>query len=309
MLNLTLLPLLSTVIGAIATDERRLCEDGGMTSLRLKPASHTQIQRAQKLHLREQRKRYGQFLVEGPQAVREVLACAAGLVRDLYVGEGAFEHYPEIRELAVSGGVWTHIVDDDVLRELSGDSQGFVVVAEAPKQQAVSELLAGAKLAVAAVGASDPGNVGTIIRSADAAGASGVLLTKGCAEVTAPKVVRSTVGSLFHVPAVTNLTLEETIEEAHQAGMQVLAAEGAGEWDLPALVQAGYGAGVSGGPDLTRPVLWVVGNEAHGFEGLDISQVDARVSIPLYGQAESLNVSVAAAICLYTTAMIQKSAE
>lgn len=282
-------------------------EDEAMTSLRLKPATRNQLQRAQKLHRREQRTRHGQFLVEGPQAVREVLACEPGLIRDLYVSEGAFERYPEIRELAVSAGVWTHIVDDDALRDLSGDGQGFVVVAEMPQQPTLESLLADTQLAIAAVGASDPGNVGTIVRSADAAGAGAVLLTKGCAELTAPKVVRSTVGSLFHVPAATNLDLAEIIAQAHAAGMQVLAAEGTGEWDLPALVQAAYGAGVTGGPDISRSTLWVVGNEARGFDGVDLSEVDAKVAIPLYGQAESLNVSVAASICLYTTAMAQRT--
>ncbi|MGO1593932.1 MAG: TrmH family RNA methyltransferase, partial [Ancrocorticia sp.] len=179
-----------------------------MTSLRLKPATRTQLQRAAKLHRREQRTRHGQFLVEGPQSVREVLAFAPEVVRDLYVSEGAFESYPEIRELAAGTGVWTHSIDDDELRDLSGDAQGFVVVADVPVQKGAAELLAEAPLAIAAVGASDPGNVGSIVRSADAAGASAVLLTKGCAEVTAPKVVRSTVGSLFHVPAATNLNLE-----------------------------------------------------------------------------------------------------
>ena len=280
-----------------------------MTSLRLKPATRTQLQRAQKLHRREQRTRHEQFLVEGPQAVREILRFAPELVRDLYVAEGAFERYPEIREESAVSMVWTHIVEDDALRDLSGDSQGFVVVADLPKQQGLAEILREAPLAIAAVGAADPGNVGTIIRSADAAGAAAVLLTKGCAEATAPKVVRSTVGSLFHVPVATNLDLDEVIAQAHAAGMQVLAAEGSGEWDLPALVQAAYGAGVTGGPNLARPTLWVVGNEAHGFDGADISRVDAKVSIPLYGNAESLNVSVAASICLYTTAMVQKSAE
>ena len=287
-------------------------EDEAMTSLRLKDATRTQIQRAQKLHRREQRTRHGQFLVEGPQAVREILAHRPDLLRDLYATETALERYTEIRDLAAEHRVWTHLVSEEDFRDLSADAQGLVVVANMPESADPAEALAGAQLAVATVATADPGNLGTIIRTADAGGAATVLVGSRSAELFSPKVVRSTAGSLFHVPCASGLSLEQIVEYARGAGMQVLAADGAGEWELSALQNNAYQAELLGanidGPDLRRPTLWVLGNEARGFDDVDLSVVDATVSIPLYGSAESLNVSVAGAVCIYTSAMVQRTA-
>ncbi len=287
-------------------------EDEAMTSLRLKDATRTQIQRAQKLHRREQRTRHGQFLVEGPQAVREILAHRPDLLRDLYATETALERYTEIRDLAAEHRVWTHLVSEEDFRDLSADAQGLVVVANMPESADPAEALAGAQLAVATVATADPGNLGTIIRTADAGGAATVLVGSRSAELFSPKVVRSTAGSLFHVPCASGLSLEQIVEYARGAGMQVLAADGAGEWELSALQNNAYQAELLGanidGPDLRRPTLWVLGNEARGFDDVDLSDVDATVSIPLYGSAESLNVSVAGAVCIYTSAMVQRTA-
>lgn len=289
----------------------RMCENDPMTSLRLKDATRNQLQRAQKLHRREQRTRHSQFLVEGPQAVREILTYRVDLVRDLYATEAALDRYPEIRALATMHGVWTHLVDGDDFRDLSADGQGLVVVANMWEQLDPADVLNETTLAVATVATADPGNLGTIVRTADAAGAGAVLIGQGSVELTSPKVVRSTAGSLFHLPCVAGLSLAQMVEYARAAGMQVLAAEGTGEWGLSVLQNSAYEAQLLGatidGPDLRCPTLWVLGNEAHGFEGLDFSLVDATVSIPLYGVAESLNVSIASAVCMYTSAMVQRT--
>ena len=283
-----------------------------MTSLRLKDATRTQIQRAQNLHRREQRTRHGQFLVEGPQAVREILSHRADLVRDLHATDSALERHPEIRDLAAKHHVWTHRVEERDFRDLSGDGQGLVVVADVPELVDPAAVLVDVRLAVATVATADPGNLGTVIRTADAAGAGAVLVGSRSAELYSPKVVRSTAGSLFHIPCAIGQGLEQIAEVAHGAGMQVLAAEGAGEWELSALQRNAYEAELLGaridGPDLRRPTLWVLGNEARGFDDVDLTLVDATVAIPLYGSAESLNVSTAGAVCVYTSAMIQHAA-
>ena len=278
--------------------------------LRTKEASRSQLQRAQRLHRREQRSRHGQTLVEGPQAVRELLACAARLARDLYVTEEAVERHGDVAELASAAGVWTHVLAAQDMRDLSADAQGVVAVISTPEAPDLDSLLREASLIVATLDIADPGNLGTIIRTADAAGADAVVVGKASAELYSPKVVRSAAGSHFHVPCVAGIEASELAARAREAGLQVLTAEGTGEWELPVLVREAAEAKILGaapsGPDLRRRALWFVGNEARGFAGCDFD-ADARVAVPLYGKAESLNVSTALAVCAYASAMAQRA--
>ena len=278
--------------------------------LRTKEASRSQLQRAQRLHRREQRSRHGQTLVEGPQAVRELLACAPGLARDLYVTEEAIERHGDVAELASAAGVWTHVLAAQDMRDLSADAQGVVAVISTPEAPGLNSLLGEASLVVATLDIADPGNLGTIVRTADAAGADAVAVGKASAELYSPKVMRSAAGSHFHVPCVAGVEASELAARAREAGLQVLTAEGTGEWELPVLVREAAEAKILGaapsGPDLRRRALWFVGNEARGFAGCDFD-ADARVAVPLYGKAESLNVSTALAVCAYASAMAQRA--
>ncbi len=278
--------------------------------LRTKEASRSQLQRAQRLHRREQRSRHGQTLVEGPQAVRELLACAPGLARDLYVTEEAIERHGDVAELASAAGVWTHVLAAQDMRDLSADAQGVLAVISTPEAPGLNSLLGEASLVVATLDIADPGNLGTIIRTADAAGADAVAVGKASAELYSPKVMRSAAGSHFHVPCVAGVEASELAARAREAGLQVLTAEGTGEWELPVLIREAAEARILGaapsGPDLRRRTLWFVGNEARGFAGCDFD-VDARVAVPLYGKAESLNVSTALAVCAYASAMAQRA--
>jgi len=139
-----------------------------------------------------------------------------------------------------------------------------------------------------------PDNAGTVLRAADAAGADGVLFSDNSVDVYNPKVVRSTTGSLFHVPISTGSDILETIAAAKAAGLQVFAADGGGV-ALPDLSQ----------DVLAKPTMWVFGNEAWGFEPEVLAAVDRVVAVPIYGAAESLNLATAASICLYATAFAQ----
>ena len=279
-------------------------------NLRTKEASRSQLQRAQRLHRREQRSRHGQTLVEGPQAVRELLACAPGLTRDLYVTEEAVERHVDVAELASAARVWTHVLAARDMRDLSADAQGVVAVISTPEAPDLDSLLREASLIVATLDIADPGNLGTVIRTADAAGADAVVVGKASAELYSPKVMRSAAGSHFHVPCVAGIEASELAARARADGLQVLTAEGTGEWELPVLIREAAEAKILGaapsGPDLRRRALWFVGNEARGFAGYDFD-VDARVAVPLYGKAESLNVSTALAVCVYASAMAQRA--
>jgi TrmH family RNA methyltransferase len=152
----------------------------------------------------------------------------------------------------------------------------------------------GAKLAVALTAVRDPGNAGSVIRVADAAGVDGVIMSNDSVDLFNPKVVRASVGSLFHLPIAIGQDLAETIASAREAGMQVLAAD-AGGVSLYSEVQ------------LAKPTLWVFGNEAWGIPQEVLDLVDQVVSIPIYGQAESLNLATASAVCLYASAQAQNA--
>lgn len=161
--------------------------------------------------------------------------------------------------------------------------------------EGLAERLAGARLVAVLAEAQDPGNAGTIIRTADAAGADAVVLVRGSVDATNPKVVRSTAGSLFHLPVLTGAGLGEVLEALDGAGLAVLAADGSGPVGL-----------FDADELLTRPCAWLFGNEARGLPPEALERAEAVVSIPVLGAAQSLNVAAAAAVCLYTSVRAQR---
>lgn len=143
----------------------------------------------------------------------------------------------------------------------------------------------------------DPGNAGTVIRCADAFGADCVILTRGSVDPHNPKTVRSSVGSIFHLPVVVGVELADAVEWAHQHQMSVLAADGGGH-SLDVVARSGC---------LKRPIAWLMGNEAWGLPEADRALADEIVGVPMWGAAESLNLSTAAAVVLYATASEQRA--
>ena len=143
----------------------------------------------------------------------------------------------------------------------------------------------------------DPGNAGTVIRCADAAGAGGVLLTGSSVDPYNGKAVRASAGSLFHLPLALDLRTADAVGALQRAGITVLAADGAGELDLDDAADDGLLAG---------PTAWLFGNEAWGLPDDVAALADHRVRIPVHGRAESLNLASAAAVCLYASARAQR---
>ncbi len=139
----------------------------------------------------------------------------------------------------------------------------------------------------------DPGNAGTVIRCADAAGADAVVLAGSSVDAYNAKTVRASVGSLFHLPLAVEPSAEAAVHAARAAGLTVLAADGAGE---VASVRRAAGRAMTG------PTAWLFGNEAWGLPPELAALADHRVAIPIHGRAESLNLSTAAALCLYESA-------
>ncbi len=142
----------------------------------------------------------------------------------------------------------------------------------------------------------DPGNAGTVIRCADAAGADLVVLAGHSVDAYNPKTVRASVGSLFHLPLAMAADPADAVRAAQEAGLVVLAADGSGEVDLDHADEL-----------LAGPTAWLFGNEAWGLPDELAALADHRVRIPIHGRAESLNLSTAAALCLYASARAQRA--
>lgn len=282
-----------------------------------------------KLSGRSARARRGEFLAEGPQAVREALkahhaAIDAGnkpVVRQLFVTEAQLAATPDIADLLE--GVDYRIATPQVLAAMATTVTPQGIVAACSMNLAALEDVLDRQPALVAVLAQvrDPGNAGTILRAADSAGADAVIFTEGSVDPYNPKTVRSTVGSLFHLPVVAGVPFDRLVEELHGADMQILAADGYGQYNLDTLQdesavhrlgaletpgRAGDLAVPAARPDLGQATAWLLGNEAQGLAPEELDAADFRVAVPIYGAAESLNVATAATVCLYASARAQQ---
>ncbi len=244
---------------------------------------------------RSVRMRQGRFLIEGPQSVREAIR---------FIPQGLHVYVQDDHPSAAVADIvascpapFLSYATAAVMRAISPDCQGIAAVA--PLDFATHYRLTGdddaahlhslvgdADLLMCLPHISDPGNAGTLIRIADAAGAGGVLLGKGSVEVTNPKVVRSAAGSLFHLPVITGLEPLRAIDLLREAGYTTIGADGYAHQDVTDI-------------DLSGPVAWVFGHEAHGLGEEGRRACDVLAKIPLLGHAESLNVAAAAAVCMY----------
>lgn len=246
------------------------------------------VKAARKLARRQGRDRAGAFLVEGP-SVEEALD---HLVR-LFTTEATSSS--RLAERARAAGVEVVTVSDRVLASLSDTvtPQGFVGVAELPPPD-LGEALAGAQLVVVCWQIGDPGNLGALLRSADAAGADAVVCTDGSVDPRNAKAVRASAGSLFHLPVVTTRA-DVALAACRQRGMQVVAAHAHG----PALYTD---------VDFRRPTALLLGNEAHGLPRHVLDAADVVARVPIHGRAESLNLAATAAVLVYEAARQRRPA-
>ena len=241
------------------------------------------------------RARQGRFIVEGPQGVREAVRHRPDLVRDLYATDDGADRYAAELDDAVTAGLTVQRVSDGVLAAMADaqSPQGLLAVCETPQVGLDALLEAAPRLVCVLAHVRDPGNAGTVLRVADAVGADAVVVTDGSVDVFAPKVVRSTAGSLFHVPVVTGIPLADGVVALRAAGLRVLAADGGG-------------SSLLGDVDLATAHAWVFGNEAWGLRDEDRDRCDEIVRIPIPGRAESLNLAMAATICLYASVTAER---
>lgn len=243
------------------------------------------------------RSKVERFLAEGPQAVREVVAFRPEIVDEIFVVPDSAEAVAVIAEQAASAGLRVTEVPEPVLLAMTETvhPQGIAAVCRFLDTDPAA-ILSGSRLVVVLHEIRDPGNAGTILRTADAAGADGVVFTGDSVDPYNGKCVRSTAGSLFHIPFAQVDDVATVLSGARESGLQVLATAGSADRDLVAMQADG---------SLARPTAWVFGNEAHGLPpGVP---ADGQVAIPVFGQAESLNLASAAAVCLYASALAQRT--
>ncbi len=267
-----------------------------MASLSADPAPLTsgnrRVKDARKLARRASRAEQRLFLVEGPKAVAEALE-VDGCVVEVFATEAAGRELSELRAVTPR---WT-AVEEVALVSLADTvtPQGVVAVCRYVDRPLSHLVEPGRRLVALAADVRDPGNAGTLIRCADAAGADAVVLAGHSVDLYNPKTVRATVGSLFHLPVAVEPDAAAAVHAARSAGLQVLAADGAGEVDL-----------FDADDLLGGPTAWLFGNEAWGLPPELADLADQRIRIPLLGRAESLNLSTAAAVCLYASARGQR---
>lgn len=256
----------------------------------------TRIKRASALVRKKDRREQQRFLVEGPQAVRELLTHRPDLADMVFTSTGIEPWQHEIAGLASEHGVRLELATDEVLATMAETvtPQGVIAVAKTPATK-LREVLKGARLVAILHEVRDPGNAGTVLRAADAAGADAVIFSGDSIDPFHPKVVRSTTGSLFHLPVAVAATLGEALDAARSAGLTSFAADVNGDDLLEARA------------DLSVSVAWVFGNEARGLTEVDRALTDRALKLPIYGAAESLNLATAASVLLYETAFAQRS--
>ena len=239
---------------------------------------------AVKLHRHTGRRRAARFLAEGPNLVEAALR--RGLVSEVFVTENAAARFADLL-----AGTPTQLVTERAAKALSDTVTpvGLVAVCTIP-DAGLAQVLADAPTLVAVpVGVSEPGNAGTIIRVADAMGADAVVLAGPSVDPYNGKCLRASAGSIFSIPVIAEPDTDAALTGLRDAGLQVLATVLDGSVSLDDV-------------DLARPTAWLFGPEAHGLPPDVVELATARVRIPMAGNAESLNIGSAAAICLYQSA-------
>lgn len=254
---------------------------------------------ARKLLRRAGRDRAGRFLVEGAQAVREALRY--GRVHEMFATDVAAARNPELIDAARAAGVRVSPVTDRAADSLADTvtPQGIVAVCDLLDVPIAVALADTPRLVAVCAAVADPGNAGTVIRVADAAGADAVLLAGDTVDPHNGKAVRASTGSVFHLPLARDRDAAAVLDACRAAGLAVLVADGHGELDLHDPAATGVLAG---------PVAWVFGGEAHGVPAELAAAADHRVRVPIHGRAESLNLATAAAICLYASVGARRAA-
>lgn len=271
-----------------------------MLNLRLDTIDNPRSQRVRtlvNLSRRSFRLKQGLLLVEGPQACAELLHFYPEAVRDVYLHNRAPSPAIQVARKALEVTTWVHPVTPSVMKLFAPSAQGIAATADLsvlPSEELPSsEILKEGAWAVCAR-VQDPGNLGTIIRIADACGLAGVLSLSGCADVSSPKVIRASAGSLFHLPVYSGAAFTDLARLSEEDDGCLVGLSGKATVDLPSFTASNNAT--------DSPLFICLGNEAQGLSNEEIALCNQTIAIPMWGKAESLNVATAAAIALHAIA-------
>lgn len=270
-----------------------------MASTELTDPGSARVRRLQRLARRAFRADERRFLAEGAQVVREALLAARegnAVVVELLATPDAASRHADLIAAAESANVPVTVATPAVLDKLSETvtPQGLIAVVGFVDVSLGELVERRPRLVAMLADVRDPGNAGSVIRAADAAGADGVVFAGDSVDPYNGKAVRASVGGLFHLPLVVAVTVESAVAALRDVGLSVLVADGSGSRDLDTT------------DALEQPTVWVFGNEAWGVPDDVVEAADAAVRIPIYGRAESLNLATAATLCLYASARAQR---
>jgi TrmH family RNA methyltransferase len=239
----------------------------------------------------------GRFVIDGPVLVAEALV--SGMALDaVFVEIGAPAPVPQLAERLQGAGVTVHHLSAGVLGSAvdTVTPHGIAAVARRPAESPEPDPAGGTPLVMVLAGVADPGNAGTLLRSAEAAGATSVWASSGSVDLFGPKAVRASAGSLFHLPVRDDLDAGKATQDLRDAGVTIMGtrAQGGTSYELA---------------DLAGPSALLLGNEAHGLDAVWHDAVDEWLTIPMVGRAESLNVAMAGTLLCFEAARQRRSCE
>ena len=231
------------------------------------------------------RDKEGMFLLEGPLLIKDCLS-GGGVIKEAIVNSSVLEPDELLAEAGLSEDQNVYLLDDKLFNELSQTETSRTIIGVFSKPEWKKEDLATDKDILVLDSLQDPGNVGTMIRTAEAGGFGGIIASKGTVDVFSPKVVRASAGSVVRMPIITGLEYSEIIELVNELGKTGIAAMGEGDreyWDC----------------DFAKPLAIIIGNEGAGLSKEMGDFAEIKVRIPMEGDIESLNAAMAAGILIY----------
>lgn len=248
-----------------------------------------------RLKRKDARSESGLFLLEGPQALKEALA-RLRLLNEVYATAAAWQRFPELLGQLTAAEVRVTECSEAVMERLADTEtpQGIVAVCRQFHTPLDKLLARPGRLICVLDQVRDPGNAGTVLRAADAAGADAVIFTTESVELYNSKLVRATTGSIFHLPIAIEQHPDELFPALSKAGYALLATSADGTEITP------------DNPLLAEPTAWIFGNEANGLSPETLRRADELIALPIFGEAESLNLATAASVCLYLSAFAQR---